>query len=1028
MELTTPEFKKAYNRLNKEQKEAVDSIEGPVMVVAGPGTGKTQVLATRIANILLKTDEKPYNILALTFTESAAKNMRERIVSLIGKTGYYVQISTFHAFCSEVIQSHPEYFPIDRGSEPLTDLERYDLFRGLIHGMDLEVLKPLNRNLFFIKEIMWAISMLKREGVTPEEFEKIVAADLKRFSNERTQMKKAEISKQVKNLKKQQELLRVYYEHENKLRELLRYDFDDMVSLVVQAFKKHELLLREYQENIHYFLVDEYQDTNTAQNEVADLLASYWEEQPNLFVVGDPHQSIFRFQGASVENMLGFMDKYQQAKVVTLATGYRCPQVIYDAAHESIGNNELTNELSLRIAPHKDVVEQALNKKLASAKETGVSPVLYKAPSQTVELIYTAEKIKELLGQGVKAEEIAILYHNNVEVEEVQQVLEKWQIPYAIDGGINILETEEIRQLLELFRVIKQVRTAEEDINLYETMCFEWVSLDNVLVMRVARAAGRAKKSIIGIVDAGYESFKKHEEGNGVTKEQFASLELFIDQLRIWGSDDARLIFPEWAEKVINESGYLPWVMSRPQKIELLMNLNSLYREIKALAHSNRSLKLDGFLEAIDVMLVHNISLQAEDLNVTEGAVHLSTVHKAKGREWDYVFLIHCLDGRWGNARKRDLLPLPAGLVRNTDLSKKERNEDERRLFYVAITRAKKELQVSYPETLISDNRSKDVFGSMFIEEISGHLKEVSKNENLDFLNESERFVSTLLQPVSAGKVSISEEEFFSKLVKNFKFSATSLNTYLKNPEDFVTNVLLRVPRAKSAQMAFGTAVHKSLENFYLHLQRKQERQGLPEFLDSFAASLSGELLVAEDLERRLAHGKSILANYYEKELVDPVAPLYVERFFGSGMNKAILDDIQLSGRIDRVDWIDKQNKFVKVVDYKTGGVRSVGDIEGKTVAANLSPREKELPESIRGSYKRQLLFYKLLAELDQTFTPVVTEGEFDFIEPNKSNGKLVRRSFELRDEDVDDLKELIRTVAKEVRELRFLELINQAI
>jgi len=277
------------------------------MVLAGPGTGKTQVLTARIAQILKKTDTQPNAILALTFTESAAKNMRERLVQLIGKTGYYVQISTFHAFCQDVITTHPEYFPIQRESEPLSDLERYELFEQIFTSLDLEYIRPMNMPFHYVKDAIGAISDLKREGVNVKEYQQLVKNWAKQLTSEKPDMKKTAWEQENKMLQRNQELTKVYGEYEARLRTDRRYDFDDMIALVVEAFENHDLLLREYQENLQYFLVDEYQDTNAAQNSVVDLLASYWQQetgQPNIFVVGDPNGVVVVPKDLAVEVLL----------------------------------------------------------------------------------------------------------------------------------------------------------------------------------------------------------------------------------------------------------------------------------------------------------------------------------------------------------------------------------------------------------------------------------------------------------------------------------------------------------------------------------------------------------------------------------------------------------------------------------------------------------------------------------------------------------------------------------------------------
>ena len=1024
---TSHQFQSIYNRLNPAQKKAVDTIDGPVMVVAGPGTGKTQVLAARIANILLKTDTKPRSVLALTFTEAAAKEMRERLVKMIGKTGYYVQISTFHAFCSQVIKTHPEYFSIDRASEALTDLERYDIYQHIIDETALEVLKPLNRSYFYIKDIMFAISNLKREGFLPADFAQVVEQEKADFEVTKEELTKTKQRQKEKHIAKWSELLIIYQKYQQRLRDSLRFDFDDMITLVVEAFAKHELLLREYQENIHYFLVDEYQDTNSAQNKVVDQLASYWAEKANIFVVGDPNQAIYRFQGASVENVLGFAKRYPDAKIINLELGYRCPQNIYQAASQLISQNQLTQIQATR--GQNALANFSFTKPLLSQNKLQDSPIkFYQAPSQTLETIFIAEQIKKLQQQGTALEKIAVLYRHNRDAAEIRQTLEKWQISYEIDGGHDLLENEAIRQLLTFFQVIADVRSAQEDELLFEVMRYKWLQLDQTLVMKIGRAAGKAKLSIYDLIESGFAKFSEYDVGPAVTPLEFEQLTLFIAKLRGFGSLDATMIFPEWFEKVIKESGYLEWIMASDYKAELLMYLNSLFREVKALAQSQRGLNLAGFLTAIATMQNHDIHLNVEDLNIKTDAVHLSTVHKAKGLEWEHVFIMHCLDGKWGNNRGRELLPLPEGLLQNTDFSKKEQNEDERRLFYVALTRAQKEVIITSPETLITDNRSKEVINSMFIEEIKEENEKfaVQTQEILapEIIKNADQYLEKLLTVVTPVHLKNTQKEFFQALVKDFKLSVTALNIYLRSPKDFIDNVLLRVPRAKAEPMAFGSAIHKALEKMFKLMMSDVKQNAKPDLevvLAEFEDSLAKELMTTQNFQRRLVYGKDILTKYYQQLNPELVAPLFIERFFGSGWSKTMLDDITLTGRIDRVDWLDKSQKLVKVIDYKTGKAKSANFIEGKIASANLSPREQSLPESIRGPYKRQLLFYKLLTQLDETFMPTVSVGEFDFVEPN-SRGKLVKRSFTLLDEDVQDLKNLIKEVMAEIRALKFLE------
>ncbi|NCN45082.1 MAG: hypothetical protein COU63_00740 [Candidatus Pacebacteria bacterium CG10_big_fil_rev_8_21_14_0_10_36_11] len=1031
-------FLKIYNSLNTAQKQAVDTIEGPVMVVAGPGTGKTQVLTARIAQILQKTDTNPNSILALTFTESAAKNMRERLVKMIGKTGYYVQIATFHSFCKEIIDNHPEAFPIERDSAPLSDLERFELFEDIFNNLVLENIKPLNTPFFYLKDAIKGISNLKREGIQPDNYEKLIkdwrerlvasepakSEPGKRIKKQPGELTRTEWEKDLKQLEKNTELCEVYKIYQQRLREAKRYDFDDMIALVVEALQKDETLLREYQENLHYFLVDEYQDTNSAQNTVVSLLASYWAENANIFVVGDPNQAIYRFQGASVENMLGFLHQYPNATVITLTTGYRCPQTIYNTAADLISLNQL--DFSLPKNDSNKNQNFSLTNRLESPRGKGEKITLTTTSSQILEAVQIAEKIKELLASGVPAHEISILYRKNADRTEIAEILDTWDIPYEVEGGGDALKEESIRQLITLFQVISLIRSGEETELLYETLQYEWLKKifgwENSVVLKVARAAGKAKTPIIDLVEQGETVINAHNPGYEITPLDLSPIKNYFAKLQEWDIADANKTFPDWFEAVIKESGFLPWLLDQEGKIFLVTVLNSVFGEIKKMVSHNHHFKLKDLLRALDLISEHDLKINIEDLNVRRQAVHLSTVHKAKGREWNFVFLYQCVDKKWGNNRSKDLIKLPIEILQNTDLSGKERNEDERRLFYVALTRAKKLVIISHPETIVSEGNSKDVIPSMFLTEIEENDREAESWEKI-IDNEIEAnapaHLLKLLQPNTSKELVTTndgEKIYLRWLLDNFRWSVTALNTYLRDPEEFLHNTLLRVPRAKTPILAFGTAMHSAMEFIYKTYQQTNELPTLAEAEKHFELALSQEVLTEKEHLQRLKYGNKVLTGYFNDLVNKKFNPLYIERFFGGGKQKVMLGDIALTGRIDRIDWLEIEKKQVKVIDYKTGKNRSNNEIEGATASANLSERERSLPENIRGPYKRQLLFYKLLTQLDKTFPYEVISGEFEFVEPNEKE-KIVTRSFFLTDEDTKDLAKLIETVVGELRD-----------
>lgn len=1000
--------------LNAQQQRAVETIDGPVMVIAGPGTGKTQVLSARIAQILKQTDMQPQNILALTFTESAAHTMRQRLVEMIGPTGMFAQISTFHSFCQSVLREFPDYFFLDRDAQPLTDSERYDVVEHILDTVQLETLKPLNQHYFYLKDILKVISDLKREGVGVEKYRELVTQN---------------VPKTEKILLKQRELAEVYAAYETELKERKRYDFDDMIALVNQSFSQYPDLLSEYQERLQYILVDEYQDTNTAQNQLVFQLASFWGEAANIFVVGDPHQSIYRFQGASTENIFSFAHLYPKATVITLNEGYRCPQVVYDAAYGSMqlaASIQSDYEQSATLNEVFASLQKPL-KRVAEEKTTEKPLIIWSAQSQTTELCSVAEKIQQLLSRQVSPSEIAILYRTNREAVEATQVLQSFGIPYFLEAGGDALNSEPIKELLHLFTCVVQLRSGAGEELLFQALSPRWMQLDALTLFQLVRHAARNKMPLSTVLQQEAEILRKAADKDGWTLDvaHYEAIRRSFNLLIQWGSADSSMTLPELFSQIITESGFMAFLKTKDANPAVFLALKTVFDHLQRLVKEDHSYRLADFLKKITVMQSHGLTLPLETVNSATEAVCLSTVHKAKGREWEYVFIIHCIDGVWGNGRSREMLPLPEGVLQYTQLSKKEKNDDDRRLFYVAMTRAKKQVSISFPQTVVSDTKTSPVTASLFVHE----LKEILGEHEIAIEEKTEAQIQQLIQklvaPLAVVPASEKMASFFKKVVTEFKLSVTALNNYLKDPEYFVYNDLLKLPQAKAPYLAFGTAVHSALENVYKQMLagNSDDLHGVAQ--RTFEQQLVKEIMTADELPRRLAYGREVLSAYLNHYDVHSSQAWQTERVFGSGFTKTILDDIPLTGRIDRFDWVDTEQKLVRVVDYKTGAAKTVNEIEGKTQSAGLSPREKELPESIRGAYKRQLLFYKLLTELDQTFKPAVVNGVFDFIEPDKTRGTFVQREFELLDADVKDLKELVRVVMKEIRELKFLEVIS---
>ena len=349
----TEKFLLAYQQLNEQQRKAVDTIEGPVMVIAGPGTGKTQILSARIGKILLDTDTQPENILCLTYTDAGVVAMRKRLFNFIGSDAYKVNIYTFHAFCNDVIQENLSLFE-KTALDPISELESIDLFKQLIDGFPKNhPLKRYRGDVYFeINNLKHLFSTMKREGwssafINQKIDEYLTSLPLRdEYIAKRTvkEFKKGDVrTDKIEEEKEKMEKLRAAVNEFNHFQQMMRsrnrYDFDDMINWVIKAFEENKNLLTTYQERFLYILVDEFQDTSGTQNKLVELLINYWDV-PNVFVVGDDDQSIYRFQGANIENMQNFADSYQKDLLtIVLTNNYRSTQAILDVSKTIIDKN-----------------------------------------------------------------------------------------------------------------------------------------------------------------------------------------------------------------------------------------------------------------------------------------------------------------------------------------------------------------------------------------------------------------------------------------------------------------------------------------------------------------------------------------------------------------------------------------------------------------------------------------------------------------------------------------------------------------
>lgn len=992
MTKSTKEFEAAYKNLNDEQKKAVDTIDGPVMLVAGPGTGKTQTLALRIANILQKTDTPASSILALTYTESGARAMKARLTSMIGGEAYYANISTFHAFCIEVIKDNPGIFTLNPSVEPLSELEKLKLIYNLIDTCEIALLRPIGAPRLYVKDIIGAISDLKREGVDSEEFAKLLEVEEQFLnSDDATELKKSEITSRQRNLAKNKELNLLYRKYQQTLKDSDSFDFEDMISSVVDAFKTNEDLLFSCQEKYLYILVDEYQDTNSSQNELMLLLSKYWGNKANIFVTGDPDQSIMRFQGASIENQLSFIKVYPEATVITLKQNYRSSQTILDAADSLINHN------NLRIGDVVSGIDSHLISQSGEGEKIGIAEL----SGSTAETIFIALDIKSKIESGVRPKDIAIIYHTNKEAAVISDTLTKYGLDYTVQGGANVLSDPTVRNFLKILRVIFEMRNSQEDEDLFTILHYSIFGIDALDVLKISRLAGDSRLNL-------FEVLAKPDLLGTLTLSSRDKVDNAFKNLQIWQSTDANKTFIEFFEEVLNKSGYLDWVLDEGEiyKDQVLgahhrvARLNTLFDEVKRMNRADHDLDLKGFIENLKIMEDNHLRLEESNYGVSRDAITLTTAHKSKGLEWEHVYLYKAIDKNWGNNKKKDLIKLPDNVLKNVILSDKEKNEDERRLFYVAMTRAKTSLTICRAITYSNYGKAQVASPTMFLTELNDSLLKQVEVEHIE--EEAHTHIETILGSRVAGDSTDAERAFLQDSVDRFKLAATSLNSYLFCAYKFKLDKLLKVPHAKKSHLAFGTSVHSALERFYLKFKDEGVVPAKEYLLTEFRSSLVASVITKSDLIIYLKKGEEVLSSYYELNNQDFSLPIETEKKL-----RAHLGDVEISGKLDRLEWADKANRLVRVVDYKTGKPKTMGQIEGSTQDSD-------------GELRRQLEFYKLLIDSDPSLNYKFGEGMLDFVEEPGLLGKSGERRFLVTDKQIEVLKHTILKTMSSIRSLLF--------
>lgn len=981
--MITNEFKQGYKNLNPEQKQAVDEIEGPVMVIAGPGTGKTQIITLRIANILLKTQVNPENILALTFSESASFEMRNRLLEIIGTPAFRVEIETFHSFSNNVIKNYPDEFSLLLASENITETEQIELIEKLIDTLHLNFLRPFGDPLYYLKDILGAINDLKKEGVTSEQLRESINKQKKDFEkikdlyHEKGKFRGEMKGKYVdlkKDIEKVEEFLLVFDAYQISLVKEKKYDFNDMLLEVIKALKLNKSLLLRLQEKYHYILVDEHQDTNAAQNKLVELLLSFYKN-PNIFVVGDEKQAIYRFQGASLENFLYFRKIYPTVKLINLQENYRSHQLILDASGSLIAKN-----ISANILPQKKLKANSVIK----AQKIKLAVV----SSYDLEYEYVAADIKEKIAKGLSPSEIAVLARRNSDLSPLTQSLNRLDIKFIIQADQNILSDLEIQKLLLIFQ---SIANPIDEALLIKALHVDFLGIDPFDVYKLIEFSKKSKKEFSKVIEKINKKLIKK-----LDLKKALDLVSFYSKYKNWVSKNDNVPFDDLFIEVVNGSGFKKFILKSSNRYQLLNKLNGLFNEIKLRLYKNPKFNLTEFINLLHTVEKHKIALRAKMEHSQDEGVRLFTVHKSKGLEFEWVYIINCFDGRWGNSRKRGAkIKLPwtyLGVDIKADIPFEE-IEDERRLFYVAMTRAKRGIILTFSKFGID---GKEQHPSQFIQEIEPKFTEIIDTSKFEkSFDKSQIFdlpKSLTLDPKN--------KKYLKQLFFEKGLSVTGLDNFLTCPWKYFFRNLITLPDVKNKSLIFGTAIHSALDSFIK--LRKAKLLSSQFLIDKFKEFLDKEALSDKDRIELLKKGESILKQFYEK--IIPTWPENIQ----SEMNirgVQLSEEIILNGRLDMIEQLSKTGS-IRVHDFKTGKIKSRAQIDGTKIESKYN-------------YKRQLVFYKILLDRYKEGLFKMQEGVIDFIEPNEK-GNFRSEIFNITEQDAIDLESVIKSVAGQIIHLTF--------
>jgi len=859
--------------LTKAQAEAVSHEAGPLLIIAGAGTGKTTVITRRIAHLIAARKARPSEILALTFTDKAAGEMEERVDELVPYGYADVQISTFHAFGDRLIKENALELGLTPDFRLLLRAEQVIFLRDHLFEFPLKHFRPLGDPTRHVQALITLFSRLKDEDVGADEYlvhaERLLAA----AGDDAARMEAEE----------HVELARTYAQYQTLMARLGQIDFGDQIVEVLRLFRTRPHVLRRCQERYRYILVDEFQDTNYAQFEVVKLLAA---RHRNVTVVGDDDQAIFRFRGASMSNILDFDRTYPGAKKVVLLENRRSPQAVLDAAYALIQHNN----------PDRLEEAQHIDKKLVSTGSDG-KPRLGAPPRHLTfdtvssESDRVAEMIADEHARGRAYRDCAILVRANNDADPFLRALNMRGIPWTFSGNAGLYGRPEIRLLVAFLR---SVAHTDDSVSLHYLASSDIYQVPIVDLTECATYADRRHRTLFHVLRQVPAELGVSDEGRAVIARLVSDLERYMELAR--ETPTGELLY-----QFLVDSGLMTRYAKAPAEQEQeVQNVSKFFTRVRDAARVLQYDHVREFVNHLDALMDAGDDPAVAEADTETPAIHVLTVHKAKGLEWPVVFLVNCVQEKFPTRRRGEALEMPLGLIKDTLPTGDFHLQEERRLFYVGMTRAKEALYLTGAEDMGGRKKWKT---SQFVVEALDLPKEAARPFKASAIEALERF-SPAGTSTAAGPIPPEQE---------LTVSHNQVDDYETCPLKYHYIHIKRIPIRQHHNVVYGSAVHKAVE-FYLRRRAVGNFTSLEDFLKAFDDAWRNEgFLTREHEEQRKRAGIEALTRFYHEEEASGQKPTDVESEFGFALGPT-----RVRGRYDRVD---ETPDGLVVIDYKSSDV-----------------------------------------------------------------------------------------------------------